>query len=621
MDWHPVQGVPRFVPDAPWDWLQVQRDPEKECHHTCVNILVMADRRKPVKTASRKHGSDKNKTRHFPHLKPLSVYSRMVFSEATDSCSAGPSGSPDGPSWNLKVELSNSRASVGRKRRLDDSCLDETYDTPPKKPCLARRSSPDSGCDLGSFGTFRQVTLVSAQSSSVVLEEIKRVEKTLSDQTSLGWFDGTDKSDGHSSASLTDVHSSSPVTVRNQDSTNVIAFDYDVDQIMCLSPIDCADGLEGFTHSCQTYHEEHFSAEEGHSSWGNSRHKRWKSECSLGKDATGSDEGYVTKSYYTADPGESKVTTENESTKRDGVCFIKSSKISVPDLSSEKTPPVSKPIMSTPLDKFRELAKRSPILSPKLDLYKESWSSPSLISKPVKTPTAFSPSVNLEAGNKEALTTIPFLNVNKSKESKTVREGMPIHKSVVCHNKEKKKAKQVKEDVVSVRQRQFREETDASDSFKNRLPLQVQGKSEVVSPNTPQPEAVKATERRQPEKNTASKGRRNAFIDIPRPVVLYREEDWEKDKKAYVDSVTRHLTDNVQDGVMTELLHLMKTVANQERGSDGRKWQHPSDLTRRNSRLSKSNRLLSLDEWQNLNYRNHRRFAKVPQMFKRSPLL
>lgn len=437
---------------------------------------MMADRRKPIETASRKRGSDENKMRHFPHLKPLSVYSRMVFSEATDSCSVSPSGSPDGPSWNLKVELSNGRASVGRKRRLDDSCLDETCDTPPKKPCLAKRSSPDSACDLGSFGTFRQVTLVSAQSSSVVLEEIKRVEKTLSDQTSLGWIDGTDKSDGYSSASLTDVHSSSPVIVCNQDSTNVIAFDYDVDQIMCLSPIDSADGLEGFIHSCRTYYEEHFSAEEGHSSWGNSRRKRRTSECSLGKDATGSDEGYVTKSYYTADPGESKVTTENEITKRDEACFIKSSKITVPNLSNEKTPPVSNPIMSTPLDKFRALAKPSPILSPKLDLYKESWSSPSLISKPVKTPTAFSPSscANLDAGNTEALTTIPFLNVNKSKKGNTVREGMPIHKSVVCHNKEKKNAKQVKEDVVSVSQRQFREETDASDSFKNTLPLQVQ---------------------------------------------------------------------------------------------------------------------------------------------------
>ncbi|KAF4072258.1 hypothetical protein AMELA_G00261040, partial [Ameiurus melas] len=29
MDWHPVQGVPRLVPDASWDRLQVPRDPEE----------------------------------------------------------------------------------------------------------------------------------------------------------------------------------------------------------------------------------------------------------------------------------------------------------------------------------------------------------------------------------------------------------------------------------------------------------------------------------------------------------------------------------------------------------------------------------------------------------------
>ncbi|KAB5582109.1 hypothetical protein PHYPO_G00183390 [Pangasianodon hypophthalmus] len=167
----------------------------------------------------------------------------------------------------------------------------------------------------------------------------------------------------------------------------------------------------------------------------------------------------------------------------------------------------------------------------------------------------------------------------------------------------------------------FREETDTTDSFKITLPLQVQVKSKVGLPNTQQPEAVKARARQQPEKKATSEGQRNVFKDIPRPVVLYREEDWEKEKKVYVDSVTRHMTDNVEGGVMNELLQLMNAIANQRRGHDGRKWQHPSDLTRRNYQLRNSNRLLSLDEWQNLSYRNHHRFAKVPQMFKRSRVL
>lgn len=37
------------------------------------------------------------------------------------------------------------------------------------------------------------------------------------------------------------------------------------------------------------------------------------------------------------------------------------------------------------------------------------------------------------------------------------------------------------------------------------------------------------------------------FCVVCRPVVSYREEDWEK-KEVYVDSVTRHITDNVKDG-------------------------------------------------------------------------
>ncbi|MCI4376813.1 hypothetical protein PGIGA_G00192820 [Pangasianodon gigas] len=601
---------------------------------------MMADRKQPIKTSSRKHGSDK--TRRFPHLKPLSVYSRMVFYKATDSCSVSPSWSPNSPSWNSNLELSNSKTSFGRKRRLDDSCLDETYDTPPKKPCFAKHPSPASAYVLDSFDAFRQVKLVSPQSSSVMLEEIKRVEKPLSHQKSLGqgWIDGNDKTDGRISVSLTNVHSSSPVIVHNEDSADVIAFDYDVDEIMCLSPIDSADvsadGLEDFIQSPQIYYED-LPAEEGHSLWCSSRQKQGKSECLLGKDAqTGIDEGYVTKSYYSADPGESKVTTESEITKSDEVHFIKSYKITIPNLSNDKTQPVSTPFMSTPfmstpLDKFRELVKRAPILSPKLDLDKESWSSRTIICESVKASSAISLSanLNLDAGDTEALPTIPFLNVNESKEGNIVHEGTSIQKSLVCHYQEKQTANQVKEnkDVLSVSQQQadseirvmFREETDTTDSFKNTLPLRVQVKSKVILPNTQQPEAVKAHQ--QPEKKATSERQRNVFRDIPRPVVLYREEDWEKEKKVYVDSVTRHMTDNVEDGVMNELLQLMNTIANQRRGRDGRKWQHPSDLTRRNYQLRNSNRLLSLDEWQNLNYRNHRRFAKVPQMFKRSRVL
>lgn len=419
----------------------------------------MADRKQPIKTALRRRGADK--TRHFPHLQPLSIYSDMVFCKATNSSSVSPSCSPGDRSWNLKIELSNSKASAGRKRRLGGSCLDETYDTPlKKKPRLA----PESACVRDSSSTYRQVTLVSSQSSSVP-DGIKRIEKTLSDEISSGLdcLNCSDKTAGASCRSLIDVHSSSPVMMRSKKRADVFLFDYDVDEILSLSPIKSADvsadGLEDFIQSCQTHDKEQLSVEKGHSLWSSSKRKQSK-ECSLGQYAQhGNDEGYVTKSYFTSD----------------------SYKMTVLNLSNGKTPPVCVPIMSTPLTRCKELAKRCPILSPGLDLGKRSWNS-----EPVKISSASSPNayVNLDAGKTEAPHTSPFLNVHKSKEVNIMLEGMSSHKSRVSHNQEKHAATQVKEDedvpsvglqlADSAIQVTFGEETDAAESFESTLPLQVQ---------------------------------------------------------------------------------------------------------------------------------------------------
>lgn len=439
---------------------------------------MMADRKQHIQSTPLKRGCEK--TRHVPHLKPLSVHSRTVFSRATDSCSDKRTWSPDSPSWNLKVELRNTGALVGCKRRSDDSCLDETCDTPPKKLCLAKRPSPDSARVIDSSVTFRKVKLISPPSSSVPHDEIKSIEKTLSDYNSLGtdWTDLRNKAFGWSSASLTDVHSSSPVIIRDKDCADVLLFDYDVDEIMCLSPIEgvdvSADGLEDFIQSCQASDEEQLPIDEVHGSWRSSE----KAECSTGRDAqTASDEGYVTRSCCTADPGlGSKVTTGSELTNSSERRFIKSKKASVPSLSNHQTPPVSIPIMSTPLGKFREFVERSPILSPKVDFNKESWSCETVKSSP-------SARGNLDTGHIEALATIPFLNVNETKAGNGELQGTSIDKSSVCCDKEKCTATPVEdEDVLSVSQQQadsaihtmFREETGAEDSFESTLPLQVQ---------------------------------------------------------------------------------------------------------------------------------------------------
>ncbi|XP_026109709.1 uncharacterized protein LOC113082021 [Carassius auratus] len=136
------------------------------------------------------------------------------------------------------------------------------------------------------------------------------------------------------------------------------------------------------------------------------------------------------------------------------------------------------------------------------------------------------------------------------------------------------------------------EETTA-ESFES---AQVQVKSEVIDPDNTK---------------TTSK-----------PLVFY-EEEWERRKKTYVESVKRHMKEKgAANGVITELHTLMNTVASHQTGGNGPHWQHPSDLTQRNYLQSRSRCLLvSLDQWQKRNHLSHQYFAKVPDIFHRSPVL
>uniref|UniRef100_A0A673JMB3 S100P-binding protein n=1 Tax=Sinocyclocheilus rhinocerous TaxID=307959 RepID=A0A673JMB3_9TELE len=63
--------------------------------------------------------------------------------------------------------------------------------------------------------------------------------------------------------------------------------------------------------------------------------------------------------------------------------------------------------------------------------------------------------------------------------------------------------------------------------------------------------------------------------------VVFCEEEWERRKKTYVESVKRHMKEKgAANGVITELHTLMNTVASHQTGGNGPHWQHPSDLTR-----------------------------------------
>ncbi|KAK5857133.1 hypothetical protein PBY51_010399 [Eleginops maclovinus] len=143
------------------------------------------------------------------------------------------------------------------------------------------------------------------------------------------------------------------------------------------------------------------------------------------------------------------------------------------------------------------------------------------------------------------------------------------------------------------------EESILDTSYEPSLPLQVQVKSVVVNPAAP------------------TLGKSSASTQ--RPVVLKTKVDWEQEKRLYVHSVTRHMTEHpgANKDAMSELMMLMNSVADQKPGAGGKQWQHPSDLTRRNyqRRFGRETPIMTLHEWKTKNGSTHRRFAKVPKTF------
>eukprot|EP00064_Thunnus_orientalis_P006042 superscaffoldBa00000612_g6056 len=224
--------------------------------------------------------------------------------------------------------------------------------------------------------------------------------------------------------------------------------------------------------------------------------------------------------------------------------------------------------------------------------------------------------------------------------------GPPMFESSVCHNVTVKldagseQSRQVSEEVHGgvieplhkCQTTLSGEETTLDTSYETTLPLQVQVKSVVVAPNqltssskpvaSPLPDQNTKPAKPSPNKNRVSQTAKCSARSL-RPVIFKREADWQHEKSLYVSSVTRHMNErsSAAPDVMTELLKLMTDVADQTPGAMGKQWQHPSDLTRRNYQRRFGNMVpkMSLHEWQAKNCTAHKRFAKVPKIFERSP--
>ncbi|XP_035023166.1 S100P-binding protein isoform X2 [Hippoglossus stenolepis] len=186
--------------------------------------------------------------------------------------------------------------------------------------------------------------------------------------------------------------------------------------------------------------------------------------------------------------------------------------------------------------------------------------------------------------------------------------GRPMFESSMCHSVTVKlsagseQSRQVTEDVqhgvtepvrdcqaTVIRDTATVQSTDTS--YEATLSPQVQVKSVVValrqsttsssSTSSSSTSRSKTTARPVPELKDFHSNRYVLSGKRKRPEDM--EVDWECKKQSYVHSVTKHMEEHpgtTQD-VMTELFNLITHVAEKTRGGNGRQWQHPSDLTRR----------------------------------------
>ncbi|KAM6917429.1 S100P-binding protein [Lycodopsis pacificus] len=152
------------------------------------------------------------------------------------------------------------------------------------------------------------------------------------------------------------------------------------------------------------------------------------------------------------------------------------------------------------------------------------------------------------------------------------------------------------------------------------LPLQVKVKSVVVVPSQLASSSRTAAPPLQEQTAKPNKPSPDENRGSTRPEVFDREGDWKREEELYVHSVRRHMEEHQgsNQDVMTELRTLMDHVADQRPGADGRQWQHPTDLTRRNyqRRFGNITPKMTLGEWQSQSYPEHERFAKVPTFFR-----
>ncbi|XP_029531120.1 uncharacterized protein LOC115138424 [Oncorhynchus nerka] len=678
----------------------------------------------PLKTIFHRLSSAKPRgdNKSFEHLRPLSVYSRMITCENGRVSPSGTNQSwnSSNPFCNLKIEIVNNNAPTRHKRRLDDSYLDDTYETTYKKPCSSKAISPDLACVVVSCSILTNVATVSPTTD---LQKVpSSVENTVKDKGTSEAVICVPNSGEAGSRPGGAAAPGGPVSNESEAWFETLSHEpekvsmdlgpvFDVDDIMCLSPIDSDrgsdEGIEAFVDSCNSFYDD---CTRNPSDGDTQQTKPFLAHSSTqnhvsreGYDVGEREEGKGEKMVGEGERGkegneeinhqeEEEVVSIEGFFSRSYLAALKAGK----DVS-QAVPPLQPRISSSPLFMGREVMQVAvsddgePPCPP-------GFPDPNGGQAMVCQPHYSFPSEDVPYGLYGAPLD-PVEGADEGLEGTAGDDwsiGAPILESSLCHVAPVEFNAGCEGNVVeggggvldSVQECQvtlLAEEVTVEPSYENAFPLQVQVRSVLVVPSVQQssssqpstaPEqkvsetrsvqkpsleknVVKTTTRpvQKPSpgqniiKNTivhkpllgqkvtklkpvqaASTSSAQKVVNTrpvqktaPRPKVYDREEDWQREKWLYVDSVTRHIRENIGagEGVMTELLNLMNHVADQRPGTNGRQWQHPSDLTRRNyqRRFGNDRTNYTLDEWQNQNYRNHQRFANLPQIFERSPVL
>ncbi|KAJ8287428.1 hypothetical protein COCON_G00000870 [Conger conger] len=614
----------------------------------------------------------------FSHLRPLSCYSRKIV---CDSVGGWPSFGRNLPAsfCNLKIEIFNSAAapaSVSAKRPLDEASRDQGCGTPLRKRVALGPSAPD----LVNIPDARGAISGKSQAPRSPVKPPNPPRLTMIRKATRGVSLGRPASHpfatggGVLGASSRDRAGSggvglpetplprpeSPPRTQTAGELDVDhAFDFDIEEILSLSPIrgagsDDGEGIEAFIESCQSFYESGLGQDTPSHALTTPSHALTTPSHAL----TTPSHALTTPDHTLTTPGLSLTTPSHALTTPIHAQSLSGHALTTP--SHALTTPIHAQSLSGHALTTPNHALTTPGLALTAPSHAQSLSGHALTTPDPPTPRQATPRGQGLAGRGGTgqppeiepphLQSTPLalgaeLHPSSNRQQVAVLGGgawpspAPADEPVVCRNLlpflDDPPHPEPTGDLqggglggsgLSVRwgvgvtvgsvEKNYPSPCENTPALSDiEEPPKKPCRGPALSPV--QVRSVVMVPLRRAEPNRAQSGIKR----IERPVVYEWEADWQREKELYVAAVSRHMDSAPSGGgAMSELVHLMKAVAREATGNGNKPWQHPSDFTRRNLRPPPGKPLLSLDEWQQASGTSFCRFANIPAKFLRSPV-